>query len=651
MTNIVPLKKPKGFIKHLILYCDFQTFVFDNQHYIGCYSVYSEDSKLCTTGSININDNASINKQFIEKISNDLLDEFIRECLNASSDEKIYIYFHDFARFEALFLLNYFCNKDYSDIQVISRENLFYEIKIKIGSTILVFRDSYLLFPHSLKKFAEVFNEQQIDFNHKNIKIEKYLDEEFLNYIYSYSENNAYILGLCFSKFRKLINEELSTDIVNYLTLSSLAFSIYRYRYLKENHIQISYQEMDKFVRESYKGGVVDVYKPLLENGYYYDVNSLYPYVMANFNMPVGKPIKNWVKNSVSFDINNFFGFIYVKVKCPKDLYIPFLTVMHDDLGLISPTGMWEGVYFSEEIKYALTLGYTFEYFEYYAFDKAIIFEEYVSDMYKKRLEFKEKPALSTIYKLLLNSLYGRFGMTSSAFKNIFIKDDAIGRKKLSDIALTYDYSIVSNFDNNLKLIRYNDIACPRRWYHLKDLNKINDTFYEKTMHECYHRSRRINIAVHIASAITAYARIHMHKLKMKYVDNLYYSDTDSLITDIELDDNLVSDTQIGLFKLEYKIKRAIFIAPKLYYMELENETIIKAKGVNPELLIYDDFLKLYNSECIEISTVIKFLRNLNKYTIGIKEVDVSISGSLKKRVKVLKNNKWIDTKPINLYE
>ena len=39
--------------------------------------------------------------------------------------------------------------------------------------------------------------------------------------------------------------------------------------------------KLDKYVdmdlREAYYGGVVDVYSPLIEDGYYYDVNSLYP--------------------------------------------------------------------------------------------------------------------------------------------------------------------------------------------------------------------------------------------------------------------------------------------------------------------------------------------------------------------------------------
>lgn len=50
-----------------------------------------------------------------------------------------------------------------------------------------------------------------------------------------------------------------------------------------------------------------------------------------------------------------------------------------------------------------------------------------------------------------------------------------------------------------------------------------------------------IYIYVAIAFSITAYSRIVMSNIKIEYIDNLYYSDTDSLDLDVKLDDKYVS--------------------------------------------------------------------------------------------------------------
>lgn len=52
----------------------------------------------------------------------------------------------------------------------------------------------------------------------------------------------------------------------------------------------LSYKEVENILRESYLGGIVDVYTPhLIGKGYYYDVNSLYPTAMIK-TMPLGPP-------------------------------------------------------------------------------------------------------------------------------------------------------------------------------------------------------------------------------------------------------------------------------------------------------------------------------------------------------------------------
>ncbi len=57
-----------------------------------------------------------------------------------------------------------------------------------------------------------------------------------------------------------------------------------------ESNIPLISTQMYNDLKPGYTGGAVDVYRPHGYNLYYYDVNSLYPYVMKEYPMPVGTP-------------------------------------------------------------------------------------------------------------------------------------------------------------------------------------------------------------------------------------------------------------------------------------------------------------------------------------------------------------------------
>ena len=74
-----------------------------------------------------------------------------------------------------------------------------------------------------------------------------------------------------------------------------------------------------------------------------------------------------------------------------------------------------------------------------------------------------------------------------------------------------------------------------------------------------------------------------MNKIKLKILKKggvAYYQDTDSIICDILLEDELVGD-EIGKFKLEHEIKKGYFISSKTYCLvRKDGKVIIKSKGV-----------------------------------------------------------------------
>jgi DNA polymerase elongation subunit (family B) len=109
------------------------------------------------------------------------------------------------------------------------------------------------------------------------------------------------------------------------------------------------------------------------------------------------------------------------------------------------------------------------------------------------------------------------------------------------------------------------------------------------------------NVSIAIAAAITAYARIHMSQFKNNPNFELYYSDTDSIFIDRPLASEFISKTELGKLKLEYELNDAIFLAPKVYYLETINGDIIyKVKGLKHIVeLSKNDFINLLQKQSI----------------------------------------------------
>jgi hypothetical protein len=64
----------------------------------------------------------------------------------------------------------------------------------------------------------------------------------------------------------------------------------------------------------------------------------------------------------------------------------------------------------------------------------------------------------------------------------------------------------------------------------------------------------------------------------------LYYSDTDSIVTNKPLPDNLVGSA-LGKVKLEHVITKAVFLAPKVYALITEDgKEIMKVKGLKHDI-------------------------------------------------------------------
>jgi DNA polymerase elongation subunit (family B) len=192
--------------------------------------------------------------------------------------------------------------------------------------------------------------------------------------------------------------------------------------------------------------------------------------------------------------------------------------------------------------------------------------------LYNLRLQYDKSNPLNFIAKILLNSLYGRFGMDDN-FDNINIIH--------KDYYPDFENKFIDQITDKIELDDY-----------ILIFYRASDGLIEE--------QREHNVSVGIAAAITAYSRIHMSQFKNNPNINLYYTDTDSIYTDSDLDDYLLNNKKLGKLKLEYICEKAIFLGPKLYCLLIENGQFIhKVKGLNRDVsLEFKDFENLLFKDC-----------------------------------------------------
>lgn len=240
-----------------------------------------------------------------------------------------------------------------------------------------------------------------------------------------------------------------------------------------------------------------------------------------------------------------------------------------------------------EELLNAQKYGYDCKIKSGYLFDKYDIFSDFIKELYKiKEAHSKEDPWYS-ISKLLMNSLYGRFGMDplfeNHSIINLDELDEYFDKYEIKDIKELNAFSTTG--EGNKLLISY----LFKDYQNTSDTNNSQDNSDKKTSNLVnLERSINKNVSISIASAITAYARIFMSQFKNNPNYKIYYTDTDSLYTDKPLDPSLIGN-KLGQFKLENVFDQAVFLAPKVYGGITEKgEEITKIKGYKNKISFND---------------------------------------------------------------
>jgi|ERR1700742_1220462 len=301
-------------------------------------------------------------------------------------------YTHNMGRFDGLFILKSIIQNPNYNVKPFFKDNTLMKIQIKnnISKNYITILDSYLLLPSSLRNLLVAYKcdllkgtlpyrfinkdnlyyigskppKEFYDISNKDYKLiplkDWNLQEEVLKYL------NVDVKGLL--KVLKLSNEQFfnktNMNITKYLTLPSYSLAVYSANYYDEsNHIKVIKGLPEKNIREAYFGGNAGVYlsdkmKGKIHNNLYiYDMNSQYPNAMLK-DMPVGNPVFTTTTN-----LSSFFGFAYGTITPPTTdkLRVAYIQYRNEDGSVTIPREKFKRWIFSEEMKYGIKDGYTFD--------------------------------------------------------------------------------------------------------------------------------------------------------------------------------------------------------------------------------------------------------------------------------------------------
>lgn len=484
--------------------------------------------------------------------------KFVEEQKNAK------FYFHNL-KFDGSFILDYLLTHNFKFVDdkkkyenktfstIISDSGMFYNIEVifKKYSKRYVkasFYDSLKIIPFSVSDIAKSFNlpisKLEIDYMKERPKGHELTKDEI-----EYIKNDVTIVALAL----EILFEKGLTK------MTSASNALYDYKNIigkrKFNHFfpELDF-EVDSDIRQSYKGGFTylnPIYKEKdVENGITLDVNSLYPSVMYEKELPFGEPI--FFKGKYQED--EVYPLYIQRITCSFEIKknkIPTIQIKHDRFHFLTNEYLVSSNH--QIVSLTLTnvdLKLFLEHYNVFEINyesgwkfKAIkgLFKEYIEKWIAEKNEgtISGNKGQRTRAKLMLNSLYGKFAKSMTmASKEPFIFDG---------------------------------IVC----YDLLEAKQVKGLY------------------IPVASFITAYARektirtsqaITDYSLEKYGIDKYIYSDTDSISTTLTINEVKqfceIDDVELGKWAWENSFEKAKFIRQKCYLKQINGKMEITCAGM-----------------------------------------------------------------------
>lgn len=460
--------------------------------------------------------NTSIKLHQIFTHENNLM-EFM-SFLNQQRFHGYTLYAHYGGKFDVILLLRdaVINNPEVQITKFLDLNSVVIGLTIKMSKATLYFKDSYRMFQSSLAKVAQdmCITNQKSTLDHKVITLDNYIGKK--EQILAYHALDCKGLLECVIKMSDFSYQTFGINITDCMTSASFAKRIFKTNYLNNTNLYRLSAHLDGLLRSAYYGGrnecfvIGEIKTPV----YYYDFTSLFPAVATSL-LPSGKPKYFELKG---FNIQQALqhadcGFICCHVLGSKSALknqLPLHAVRSKSGKLIFPyiKTPTELTLSTAEIKAGIRLGYSYTPKWLVSFEKSKVLKDFMSDGFNNKAKYKaDNPALSNMWKIIINSGYGFWGF------NPMTKDSVkVAPANSSDWIKYAEHERLINIDHAQ---RYDFIR-------VKNTELGNDT----------------NVA--IAAYITSLARIKLHSLLQAIKDvggEIYYCDTDSCITDIKFSD------------------------------------------------------------------------------------------------------------------
>ncbi|MEM4067161.1 MAG: DNA polymerase [Candidatus Micrarchaeaceae archaeon] len=507
-----------------------------------------------------------------------------------------HIYIHNGLKFDLELIFGY-------------RELLNYDLKLnngklykaKIGRSIVY--DSYLLIPKSLKKIGEDIGLVKGNLQKELAIMKKDEFEKRKNEIEEYCKNDVIILERALEWFFEFVKSQGVKRYSKYLTIASLSFKVIS----KKSFLNFSiHKSRNKKVLNpfrnlfllSYYGARTEAFYSGFYQGqiFTYDFNSLYPSVLNQaypdqFLFAKKNLTDDELKNIL---ISNYEGLGYFEIDAPKGVFgfynennnfidiglLPYRDQKQNKL--IFPIGKYYGWYNLNEIRFAITHGYKIRAITLYVFSRQYYYDVY--DVIKQFYELRKKDKQNSyLYKLMINSFYGKFGERNRSEKYILDQNVEFDNEK-------YDYYVELDNNDQIKYIIQKD----------KKAKLTNHTDFS------------------IASYIASWGRIKLLEKFEQVIQNngkIFYCDTDSIFTNIKLN----TSDKIGEIKLENEGDAINIIGQKSYSIFKDNKEIIKKRKGIPNMANIVD--KNDNQEIYEYEHIVQLKNGLKKYNDFSREI------------------------------